>query len=415
MGQGHSSGVFKMGSRVAAGVTELAAPPQGRPEQRGASKAAEHPTVRRIVHIAKHCSYGNGNVHVAVDLACVQADHGCEVLFLSSGGTFVPMLERHGVRHIALEQDTKSPWLLAKSLRTMMRTARAFRPEVLHAHMMGAAVLAWICGRVVGVPVVTTVHNSFDRHAWIMRLGTKIVAVSEAERQSLLRQGYPADRLEVVMNAPLNSPREEFMPPAQDFNIKSPYILTVCGLHKRKGVADLIQACAAVFPSMPGWRLCVAGEGPDRELLERLAERCAIRNRVHFLGFVANPREVMRKSEIFALCSYADPCSLVIGEARGAGCAIVASAVGGTPEMLDFGLAGRLFKAGDVDRLASELHYLMLHSAQRDRLRIQAYAGSEVFHVSRLLHDYDSVYRSAICTRRSGPRSSGKLAVPTEC
>ena len=69
-----------------------------------------HRPSRHIVHLIKHCGYANGNVHVAVDLACVQARAGHQVTFISAGGTFVPLLEQYGVQHITLNHDQNNPF-----------------------------------------------------------------------------------------------------------------------------------------------------------------------------------------------------------------------------------------------------------------------------------------------------------------
>jgi glycosyltransferase involved in cell wall biosynthesis len=350
---------------------------------------------KKIIQIAKHCGYGNGNVHVAVDLACVQADAGCDVIFVSGGGTFVPLLEQHGVHHISIEQDQRKPLSMLKAAFRLTAVARTFKPDVLHAHMMGSAAIGWIASRMTGVPLVTTVHNSFDSHSKLMRLGRRAVAVSVAERRLLVAKGFATDCVDVVMNAPVGSPRDEFMINDREFTLIRPCILAVCGLHQRKGLFDLLAACAMVFAEIPGWRLYIAGEGPDRELLEERANALRIAERVVFLGFVPSPRTLLLQCDIFTLCSYADPCSLVVGEARGASCPIVATAVGGTPEMLDSGRAGRLVPAGRPPEIAREFRSLMLDPQARAELRKASGEGAEIFGVHRLLHEYDDVYSRA--------------------
>lgn len=364
-------------------------------------------SVRRIIHMAKHCSYANGNVHVAVDLACVQADSGCEVAFVSGGGTFEPLLRQHGVQHIKLEQDQGKPFSMLLSAWRLFRLVRAFRPDVLHAHMMGSAAIGWIVSRISGVPLITTVHNSFDPHSKIMRLGKRVVAVSIAEKAELVRRGYPENKVDVVMNAPAESPRESFMQNATEPVLQSPCIVAVCGLHRRKGVFVLLDACSRLFREIPDWHLYIAGEGPDREALEEQSRKEGIADRVTFLGFLPSPRSLLEQADLFVLSSFADPCSLVIGEARAAGCAIVATAVGGTPEMLEHGNKGRLVPPGNASRLATELHTLMCDPEARADLRRASLHGAEVFNVHRLIGDYDLVYRRALATKRMlGAQSS---------
>jgi glycosyltransferase involved in cell wall biosynthesis len=358
--------------------------------------SAHTPAVRRIIHLAKHCVDGNGHVHVAVDLACVQAEAGCEVLFVSCGGTYTEMLEQNGVQHIQLEQDQNKPLSLAQTIWKLSKIVRAFRPDILHAHMMGSAIVGYLVSLFSKAQLVTTVHNSFDSHSWLMRLGKRVVAVSNAEKVHLVDRGFPADRLDVVMNAPGNSPRELVRLNDFDLVLKHPCVATVCGLHRRKGVFDLLEAFKILAEDCPEWTLYIAGSGPDSEALEDQAATLGIGDRVVFLGVVPAPRTLYEQTDIFTLCSYADPCSLVIGEARSSGCAIVATAVGGTSEMLEFGRAGKLVPPGDPTQLASALGDLMKDPEARARLRQASSEGAEIFDVHRLLGDYDVVYQSAL-------------------
>jgi len=375
-------------ARDASSISPLSTPVPNRPE-------VSSETPKRIIHLIKHCGYGNGNVHVAVDLACVQADAGYEVTVVSAGGTFEPLLSDHNVRHIKLEHDQTRPISLINASWKLVRQVQKTKPDILHAHMMSSALVGYVASKLTGVPLITTVHNSFDRHSRIMRLGQRVVAVSRAEREYLLRRGYRSDRVDLVMNAPVGSPRESFM--KDDFQpaISTPCITTVCGLHRRKRVCDLIAACATLFVDLPQWKLYIAGEGPDLETLKEQARGSGIEANVIFLGFVRDPMPLLRRSDIFALASESEPFGLSVAEARAAGCAIVATNVGGIPEVLDYGRAGRLVSPGEPEELASELRVLMTNQAVRMRMQRSALSGSEGFHVRRLIGDYELVYKRA--------------------
>ena len=354
------------------------------------------PKPLRIIHISKHCGYGNGNVHVAVDLACVQAQAGYEVWFASSGGTFVDMLERHGVRHIILRQDQRKPWTLVKSAFALIGHCRVIRPTILHAHMMGSALIGYAASLVTGIKLVTTVHNSFDRHSVLMRLGHAVVAVSHAERDNLIKRNYRPDKVSVVWNAPDGSPRESFMANDREFRLSRPCVVAICALHRRKGVFDLIAACAETFQDFPEWHLYIAGEGPGKSELQAQVELLGLSARVTFLGFVPAPKTIFHQADIFVLASYADPGSLSIGEARAAGCAIIATAVGGTTEMLAYGEAGRLVAPGTPRQLAVELRRLMRDPDARRQLSKDAKHASDIFNVGRLVDDYGRVYQDVL-------------------
>ncbi|GBQ33087.1 glycosyltransferase family 4 protein [Gluconacetobacter sacchari] len=355
---------------------------------------------RTIIHLSKHCGRGNGNVHVAVDLACEQARAGHTVYFGSAGGTFVRLLEREGVHHVTMPQDQKKPLAMARSALALTRLCRAVRADMIHAHMMGGALVGFAASRLAGVPLVTTVHNSFDWHSVLMRLGDRIIAVSEAERQALVKRGFPPTRTRVVWNAPVASARMNALAPASAAGeapkLRHPNITLICGLHGRKGIFDVIEAAAATLPSMPDWTLYIAGEGPDRAALEAQVAARGLSERVVFLGYVENPEALYGQTDIFVLASYAEPGSLTIGEARAAGCAIVATAVGGTPEMLEFGAAGCLVPPGRPAILAQELDRIMRDPAQRAAMGYAARKGADIFDVRRLVPDYMGIYEEVI-------------------
>jgi glycosyltransferase involved in cell wall biosynthesis len=178
----------------------------------------------------------------------------------------------------------------------------------------------------------------------------------------------------------------------------------VCGLHSRKGVADLIHAFARAAQSFPRWHLYIVGEGPDRQKLLDLAADLSLTDRVSFLGSINNPAPLLRAADIFALASYADPCCLAVGEAREAGCAIVATAVGGTPELLEAGTAGRLVAPGAPDEIAAELAMLMADPRILEEWRRRSQQGAEYFRVARVTLDYLKVYEEAIESFRDRPK-----------
>lgn len=354
------------------------------------------------MHLLKHGRQGNGHVHVAVDLACLQADAGHEVSFVSSGGSYDQLLTNHGVR-VATIPESGGLRGTARSGMSLLRVARALRPDIMHAHMMSSAVLGYGAARVVGATLITTMHNSFDRHSVLMRLGQVIVAVSEAERRLLLSRGYPARKVVTVVNGADGSPRE-VLPGGDIGPLVQPSVMTLSGLHPRKAVGDVIAAFAEVHPEFPDWHLNIVGWGPDRSRLESLVAERGIESSVHFLGSTIAPRDLLAAADIFASASLADPCPLAVAEARAAACAVVATSVGGVPEMLDHGRAGHLVPPSNPAAMAAAFRTLMADPDVLAVWRARARHGSEYFTVTRMTGDYEQVYDSVIRARRRHPR-----------
>jgi glycosyltransferase involved in cell wall biosynthesis len=351
----------------------------------------------RILHLVNHCIYGNGSVHVAVDLACGQAQLGHEVMYASAGGQYLELMSKQGVICEHLVQRELKPVALTRSLFRLIQICRTFKPEIIHAHMMAGAAFGKLVSVLFRIPLVTTVHNSFDRHSLIMRLGNKVVAVSNAERELLIKRGFNPQKVVAILNGPNFSPRDSHTQPAGSEvldQIRSPCVMTLCGLHRRKGVHDLIAGFAEIAHEHPTWNLYVVGYGPDRDELEKLRAQLKLENRVTFLGYINIPGPALKKADIFVLASYADPCALVIPEAREAGCAIIGTAVGGTPELLEHGKAGILVNPEAPKEIASALDLLMSDPAMLQRFRASSKQGSEYYRVSRVVEDYCKVYTS---------------------
>ena len=158
----------------------------------------------RILHTLNHTHRLNGHVHAAVDLACAQAALGHEVAVCSAGGSFDGLLAANGVGVIHLDQERR-PSTAARAVAGLVRHVRRGRFDVVHAHMMTSALLAWPACRLARIPLVTTVHNEFQRSAVLMGIGTRVIAVSGAVGRSMARRGVPRSRLRVVLNGTIGA------------------------------------------------------------------------------------------------------------------------------------------------------------------------------------------------------------------
>ena len=127
----------------------------------------------RIMHILNHTLRHNGHVHVAVDLACVQAQMGHSVSIASAGGDFDALFAQYAVRHIVIDQQRR-PLKLLKAIAAFGRAFTEVEPEIVHAHMMTSAALAWPWRIMKGFRLITTVHNEFERSAIVMALGDRV-------------------------------------------------------------------------------------------------------------------------------------------------------------------------------------------------------------------------------------------------
>jgi glycosyltransferase involved in cell wall biosynthesis len=350
----------------------------------------------RILHLLNHTHRMNGHVHAALDLSCAQVALGHTAAIASGGGDFDAFLAAHGVETMLIDH-TRRPVTLLKSLNSLHRLVKKWRPDIIHAHMMTSALLAWPICKSAKIPLVTTVHNEFQKSSILMGLGTCVIAVSGAVGASMRKRGVPQSRLHVVLNGTIGSARFDGRDQTPR-HLDAPAIIFVGGLHPRKGLPDLFEAFGKVHERNPASRLYVVGDGPHRAEYTELVGSMNCASAVTFAGALSDPFPWLLGADVFVLPSHADPAPLVLSEAREAGCAIVATAVDGIPQLLEHGKAGLLVPARDPAALAEAICSLVEHPEALRQWKTNSQFNIEYLRINRVAQETLEVY--AIATRK---------------
>lgn len=265
------------------------------------------------------------------------------------------------------EGYARSPFGFARALRVLRRSVRNHPPDGCHAHGLAAALLC--CASVRALPpvppVAFTAHNRFAGGPWLLGvlkylsrdLDLHICAVSDAVRRSL--EGVGAS-MRVIPNgwpAPVE-PRSRGGNPCR--------LLYVGRLVRHKGL-DLLVAALDSIASM-SWTLQVVGDGPMQTWIQRAVHRRGWANRVSFAGWTDDVLPYYQEADLLVLPSRNEGAGLVISEAMSCGVPVLASEVGGIPEMLDHRRTGWLVPPGDPGSLAEGLAILIKDGPLRDVL-----------------------------------------------
>jgi len=350
----------------------------------------------RILHLTNHIQkVGNGIVNVAVDLACLQAKDGHNVAMASAGGQYEALLANYGAQHFRLNQS-RTPLNLIKAVGHYREIIQEFQPDIVHAHMMTGSVLAGLFKNSFEYNLVTTVHNEFQRSAVLMGLADRVIAVSNAVADSMVRRGIPKKKLRVVPNGTLNSPRHGSILDYQPLPLHRPAIATVAGMYERKGIGELIDGFVIIASDFPDAHLYLVGDGPDRAMFEAKVQNTPFASRIHFEGFQSEPQRYMLATDIFVLASYHESFGLVLTEAREAGCAIIASDVDGIPETLDNGQAGVLVPAKNSYAVATAMKKLLSNPWEMQKWKYQGKQNLERFSAARVNKETLNVYRELV-------------------
>jgi glycosyltransferase involved in cell wall biosynthesis len=286
-------------------------------------------------------------------------------------------LQRDGVRVLSL--DRGSSWSIFPWGRLYRLMARE-QIDVLHAHMPRASVPGAILARAAHVPVVVShEHGSWldgkvvrpflDRNV-VARLSTMMLAVSQWDRGQLIeREGIPPDRIDVLPNGILSPPDdgpstlpELVVPPGTSL------IGAVGRLYEVKGYDYLIRAVALLKERGLSVRCVLLGIGPAEAQLRALVAELGVGEEVRIVGRRDDVAAVTRALDVAILPSRWEGCPLAIIEYMALGAPIVASAVGGVPELIEDGVHGVLVRPRDPVALADGIQRLLEDRALAARL-----------------------------------------------
>jgi len=339
------------------------------------------------------------------------------VCCLDEIGVFGEKLRDAGVPVYVLNRAPGLDWSLLSKLRDIIMKEQI---DVIHAHQYTPyfyGLMASLYSKITLAPsrpeIVFTEHGRFypDVRKFkrvisnpILSLFTKeIVTISASTKQSLIDyENFPARRIRVVYNgidlerfsntADCHAKRGELGLKNDDkvFGI-------VARLDPIKNHAMLLRACQQLVKILPNICLLIVGDGPERANLETLTASLGIAAHVKFLGARQDVSELLQTFDVFALSSFSEGTSVTLLEAMGVGIPIVATNVGGTPEVVSDGETGFLVESDNADDMAAKLQRLLQDDVLREQM---GNAGKqrvhELFSIEKMVQAYVNLYFNAI-------------------
>jgi glycosyltransferase involved in cell wall biosynthesis len=347
-----------------------------------------------------------GAERVAVSLACGLDRTRFEVEAISLKprfpGGFETELENGGVpvKHLG-----KRSGLDPRMWPRLAAALRLFRPDIVHTHsyVMRYVLPAWGLAR--RGTIVHTVHNLAERevepigraiHRAAFRAGALAVAISGEVARSFQRMYGFAPAATIPNGA---DTLHGFRPEAREvwrrrhgFGPGDFLLASVARFEPQKNPLGLIEAFARVLREEPGAYLAMAGEGSLLEASRSLAARLGVAGRIRFCGLCPDVPELLSACDLFALASDWEGSSVAVIEAMAARLPVVATAVGGVPELVDDGVTGVLTPAGDVAALAGALIALARDPARRRQFGEAAARRAVQFDASAMAQRYAALF-----------------------
>jgi glycosyltransferase involved in cell wall biosynthesis len=341
------------------------------------------------------------------DLMAGLRGHVRFLLATSGTGWLVEQAHALGVPVISLNiRRNRLGW---RDFMAMLRLINVIRKEgvtIVHCHSYKAGLLGRFAALFARRPSVYTVHGfAFKdiRYSWIARTGflaterilgkitTRVITVTQADFNSTFRLRIaPLSRLTYVPNGVDALERTADIRP----NGQGGVVGTMTRLIQGKGVDELLEAIRLLLPVLPNIKLRVAGDGPWRSMLETRTRELGLQGQVQFLGWVEDVDDFLAGIDVFVLSSWKEAAQYALLDAMAHGKAIVATNVGGIPEVLHSDKAGLVVRPGDIGALAAAISFFVAHPDHRLQAgRIAQSIVRERFRRSEMLQTTYAVYR----------------------
>ncbi|MDP7030112.1 MAG: glycosyltransferase family 4 protein [Phycisphaerales bacterium] len=286
-----------------------------------------------------------------------------------------------------------------RGVRALRSLVRSLQPEIVHAHASKSHQLARMAGVGSGASLVVTRRVAFPLKRgpvarWKYVRGVAAYgAISQAVRRELMAGGVPADRIAVIPSA------EDFAAidaadPADLSELGLPdgafCVLHAGALTAEKNHELLFAAWPDIKARHPRAHLLIAGAGSREAELKRLAASLSLAD-IHWLGFRSDIHSVIKQADLFLNTSRSEGlCSSLI-QVRRCGVPIVATAVGGVPEVVEDEVSGLLIQSDDASGLASAACRVI---EDRDMMTIRTHVSSDMdrFTVAHMVAGYRDLY-----------------------
>ena len=307
------------------------------------------------------------------------------------------------------------------NLPRLIRYLKQYQPDIIHTQLESSTTLGTLAASFLHIPAVCTLHvmkhySKRSREYWRLRLmwislrffTKRVFAVSESARQFFIKTEHISpEQIQTLYNGidlSTFSPKPvEQGDKLKEFNIPldSKVLMTVAYLREPKGIQYMLQALPVILAVHPQCRYLVIGEGDHKAALQKLAKDLGIENNVIFTGSRQDIPHMLALSDIFVLPTLDDALPTVLAEAMAAGKPIVASQVGGIPEMVINEKNGLLVPPQDPVKLAEACIDLLKHP---EKAKVMGETGLDIatrtFNIENQCRQLEDCYKRLVLEKK---------------
>ena len=337
-------------------------------------------------------------------------------------GPLAEILDSGAVPYIALGRRSRWDLLRLRGLASLLRNGGF---DIVHAHKFGSNVWGTLFGRACRVPVVIAHEHTWSYKGQPLRkwidgrvigpLATRFIAVSDADATRMVEDEKVASEKVVVM--PTGYVARPLTPDTDlrselGLTSETPLVGTAVVFRPQKALEVLVEAHARLLRSMPDAHLAIAGEGPTRAEVERRAHDLSLDGRVHFLGHRDDVDAILRSLDVAALSSDFEGSPIFVLECMANGTPIVATEVGGIPQLVLDGETGVLVPPRDPEALADAVERLLADPERRAMLAAAATSKLADFTIDVVARRFADLYETLAAEAGRLPQMSDPARRP---
>ena len=336
-------------------------------------------------------------------------------------GPFLTEVKKRGFEAVLFPiRHEHNPLEIVYGLARLHHFLKAARVDILHMNGFYTSILGSLVARMAKIPVVITgvrtevsgrngYHHVLERTAapWTDRY----ISVSEQSRRQMLERPWVHDGQVVVVHNGIdpNWARTPSMSDRSDRSARKgskvkeehPCIGMIGAFNRLKAQEILVRAAPRILAKYPKARFILAGDGTTKTRIVKMIDKAGLTGHFETPGFTLDPRTILARIDVFVLATHTEGLPVSILEAMAFGLPVVASMVGGIPEIVEHGVTGILVDPEDPTAMASAISELLAHRenarrmGRRGRSRIARH-----FHIDRMAREMEGHYRTL--ARRKG-------------
>ena len=323
------------------------------------------------------------------------------IVVCSCGGENVKRLEKMGIRHYTIPDiEDKSPSAIFKTANQIRKIVREEKITVIHTHHRMAAFYVAFLRLYRKCAFINTCHGIFADKKFLTKYAyrhAKLIACGNIVKNNLIDYfNIPNMRIKVIQNSvsPFNGIIHEEEVIKRLHKHGCFVVGNISRLSEEKGVNYFICSLPKVIEKHPKTHYVIIGAGNEEEKLRHLTKELKVEEQVHFLGYRTDVQSLMTQVELVVLSSLTEGLPLAPIEAFSVGKTVVATAVGGTLDVVEDKMTGFLVKPKNPEQIAEKVIWMIEHPAEKKLMEQKAQeCYRKDYSIERFQHAYLDFYQ----------------------